>query len=457
MKRMMLFLCLLGMGVGVFAQKYTEIRGKVKGDNLKQINLYRTENGDMKLQAMTLVASDGSYGFSFCPETAGFYSLGEEKGVRHIIYIKGGELINIDLEDTKAVLTGKNTKENVALYKWEAYSSNLRLKSVYIRQAIPVLGASTYEDFFPELEKIVAEFDSMSSKIKSGNAEFDSLLHEKMRYDLNYYAMQYLFTPRTKHPQRSDWPKFYDSIVRDDIFNSDIVFQFPLGERMIQAYVQMAYALSGKPFTGDIYEELGANVLKTDRLKGEFFLNFFMRRYTTYEQYLQGMKKYAPYLVTLSLKQRAEAIGTQLYSTRTGGVAADFTYPDVDGKSVSLSDFKGKVVLIDVWATWCMPCRMELPHLKRLEEEMHGKDVVFIGVSLEEAKDKQKWLDFVKKEGLKGIQLHAGGWSKIAQDYQIKGIPRFIVIDKKGNVVSADAPRPSTPDLKRLLEIELKK
>ena len=56
---------------------------------------------------------------------------------------------------------------------------------------------------------------------------------------------------------------------------------------------------------------------------------------------------------------------------------------------------------------------------------MHGTDVVFLGVSVDEAKDKQKWLDFIETEGLKGIQLLANGWSKITKDYKINGIPRF--------------------------------
>ena len=110
-----------------------------------------------------------------------------------------------------------------------------------------------------------------------------------------------------------------------------------------------------------------------------------------------------------------------------------------------------------MWATWCGPCRGEIPHLKKLEQEMHGTDVVFLGVSVDETKDKQKWLDFIKKEELGGVQVHASGWSKIAQDYKIKGIPRFMVFDKQGRVVSVDAPRPSSPELKEILEKELKK
>ena len=157
------------------------------------------------------------------------------------------------------------------------------------------------------------------------------------------------------------------------------------------------------------------------------------------------------------MKERAEAIGAKLYDTRAGGKAADFTYPDVNGKMVSLSDFKGKVVLVDVWATWCGPCKREIPHLIKLEKEMEGKDLVVLGVSVDEAKNKQKWLDFIKEKGLGGVQVFANGWSKIAKDYKITGIPRFMVFDKKGNVVSVDAPRPSNPELKKLIEAELKK
>lgn len=86
---------------------------------------------------------------------------------------------------------------------------------------------------------------------------------------------------------------------------------------------------------------------------------------------------------------------------------------------------------------------------------MDGRGI--LGVSVDEAKDKQKWLDFIKKEELGGVQVHASGWSKIAQDYKIKGIPRFMVFDKQGRVVSVDAPRPSSPELKEMLEKELKK
>ena len=99
----------------------------------------------------------------------------------------------------------------------------------------------------------------------------------------------------------------------------------------------------------------------------------------------------------------------------------------------------------------------DLPHLKKLEEEMKGKEVVFIGVSVDEEKNYDKWKKFITDEQLPGIQLFANGWSKITKDYKITGIPRFMVFDREGKVVESVAPRPSNPDLKALLEEELRK
>ena len=137
---------------------------------------------------------------------------------------------------------------------------------------------------------------------------------------------------------------------------------------------------------------------------------------------------------------------------KKGDLCPKFVFKDTEGKEVSLERFKGKYVVIDVWASWCQPCKREFPYLKKLEEEMKGMDVVFLGVSVDEARNKQKWLDFIEQEKLGGIQVFASGWSKITKDYKINGIPRFIVIDRKGNVVSFDAPRPSNPALKKMLE-----
>jgi thiol-disulfide isomerase/thioredoxin len=133
-------------------------------------------------------------------------------------------------------------------------------------------------------------------------------------------------------------------------------------------------------------------------------------------------------------------------------LALNFSFPDESGKTVKLSDLRGKVVLVDVWATWCGPCKQQIPFLKKLEEEMHGSDLQVVSVSVDEAKDHAKWMKMIKDEQLGGIQLFASGWGEFVKYYKITGIPRFMIFDRAGRIVSVDSPRPNDPKLKLMLQ-----
>ena len=124
-------------------------------------------------------------------------------------------------------------------------------------------------------------------------------------------------------------------------------------------------------------------------------------------------------------------------------------YENYAGGTTSLDDLKGKYVYVDVWATWCGPCKAEIPSLKRVEAQYHDKNIEFVSISIDQARDHYKWLAMVKDKELGGIQLFADneGNSTFIKEYQIQGIPRFILIDPKGNIVDANAPRPSNPKL----------
>lgn len=133
-------------------------------------------------------------------------------------------------------------------------------------------------------------------------------------------------------------------------------------------------------------------------------------------------------------------------------------YENHKGGELSLTDLKGKYVYLDVWATWCGPCIAEIPSLREVEKQFHNENIEFVSTSIDQAKDHDKWVSMVKDKNLRGLQLMADNdWSsKFVKDYAIQGIPRFILIDPNGNIVSADAPRPSDPKLLDLLKSELK-
>lgn len=133
-------------------------------------------------------------------------------------------------------------------------------------------------------------------------------------------------------------------------------------------------------------------------------------------------------------------------------------YVDFKGGKKSLDSFKGKFVYIDVWATWCGPCIQQIPYLQALEKEYHNKNIEFVSISTDEntrsggswEAAEKKWRDFVKEKQMTGVQLWSGQDFSFQQAYSINGIPRFILIDPNGNIVDANAPRPSEPRLKEL-------
>ncbi|WP_163407112.1 TlpA family protein disulfide reductase [Flavobacterium ajazii] len=138
--------------------------------------------------------------------------------------------------------------------------------------------------------------------------------------------------------------------------------------------------------------------------------------------------------------------------TLNGKISPKFiNYENFTGGDVSLDDLKGKYVYIDLWATWCGPCRKEFPSLKEVESKYHDKNIVFVSISIDKKKDHEKWKKMVIDSKLSGLQLFAKEDQTFINDYMVEGIPRFILIDPKGIIVSADAPRPSEKELIELL------
>ena len=112
-------------------------------------------------------------------------------------------------------------------------------------------------------------------------------------------------------------------------------------------------------------------------------------------------------------------------------MAPPFAITTLDGQRISMDDLKGKVVLIDFWATWCAPCREALPHMREIAKKFEGQPLLVLSVSLDS--DEGKWKDFVGKNGMTWSQCRIGGFNgEVAKLFRVEAIPHTFTIDADG-------------------------
>lgn len=145
---------------------------------------------------------------------------------------------------------------------------------------------------------------------------------------------------------------------------------------------------------------------------------------------------------------------------KPGSYSPNFEYENFLGGTTKLSDFRGKLVYIDIWATWCSPCIEQYPYFKNLEKQYNNKDIVFVTISTDHLKDYDKWKNMVKSQDESAYSLFAKNsfGPDFISFYRVRYIPRFILIGKKGEIISPDAPMPSDKEaIEKLIDEHLQK
>ena len=167
---------------------------------------------------------------------------------------------------------------------------------------------------------------------------------------------------------------------------------------------------------------------------------FYLYRYFTYQLPLDELKatraKISPELAGCPYVKDLDGIIKQLENVQIGKVAPEFSLPDTAGVSVSLSDFRGKYVLLDFWASWCPPCRRENPNVVKAFNEYKDKNFTIVGISLD--KDKSKWMKAIADDNLAWTHLSdLKYWdSEIPALYGVRGIPANLLLDPDGVIVA---------------------
>src|SRR5690606_2803290 len=224
----------------------------------------------------------------------------------------------------------------------------------------------------------------------------------------------------------SSFPQFFKDWFANEKFNDAKVLDTPFAFKLLQYFSFVKHIIyAGK---NGIAGEMLIPQIANKRLKAEYILELAK------SGGVQDMLYYAEVNQDFLLNKRQRAALRVLYRRailqQPGGEWINFSYPDINGQTRSLADHLGKVVLVDVWATWCQPCLAELPALNRLITEMEGKNFVVVSVSIDT--DKRAWETMVKDKNLGGIHLFSNNEGTIINEYDLRGVPRFILFDRTG-------------------------
>ncbi|MEZ4883407.1 MAG: TlpA disulfide reductase family protein [Chitinophagales bacterium] len=270
-------------------------------------------------------------------------------------------------------------------------------------------------------------------------------------YQYANHLLTYVFNLNRRRGKQPSVDKDYFSFLEEMIVENPALANLQAYSSFLNNY--MTYQLLVKMRKTPRYDasKYYADLCAIDRatIKDKFLLSMILTQHLVEglqrsrvedlkEHYLYAMENTKTEKYTIAVKY----VYDQVKHLEAGTVAPDFKVLNIDGEEVALSDFIGKVVYMDFWASWCGPCKQQIPHAKKLKEKFHDKDVVFLYLSID--KNEKQWRDFVTNKELSGVQLIAGKEkNNISQVYRVSGVPKYILVDKEGKIADSMAKRPS--------------
>jgi thiol-disulfide isomerase/thioredoxin len=434
--------------------KQTNLQGHIHGTIINALdNPFIVAYGDVI--DTIILNDDNQFDFDFSNDKAAYLNFSQRQNSFQVYLYPGDsiELIfnpenkNVPLEFIKGNTFASNCLNELSKYKQtnEAYKNMLYNTEV---DSFLLFVDNAKQD----MQEIIKNFsDSINDNnfVELENQRIDYLLFNlKVTYK-DYY--EYF----TGNVGRLDSLSYFNFI---DVMPLENEKALVLNEYVDFVNNRLTYLLKDVKF--DTYEaEIKASIdvcsenLKNAKINETVTYKMIMEyaKYSGFEEIETEYQNFISNVVSENKKNNIKKLYNTWNLIKSGNQAYNFEFPNNNGDTVSLSDFLGKVVYIDVWATWCGPCRHESPFFDSLENEYRGKNIAFISVSVDD--DKDAWLNFVEKEKPEWTQLHTGGWDcSICKDYFIHSIPRFLLIDAEGKIIDATAARPSSEEIGGILD-----
>ncbi|WP_456378282.1 TlpA family protein disulfide reductase [Lutibacter sp.] len=367
------------------------------------------------------------------------------------LYIDAGSNIKIsyDATDMENTLTITGAGSNISNYLFKVSTNAKEIKGK--GDDIYLLNEDDYKAKLIEIKKT-------SEEILANSIGISEEFKEKEKRNIKYSYLQQLDIYQSYHAHYAKKPDFKTSkgyLTELDSINYDNEEDF-LFSPSYKSIVTSHYNKEAKKLveTDSIASDI-AFLKVVASIPNEIIKNSLLFDNAKYGvTYTEDLETYYNLFMEASTNEENKKVITESYNklkiVSKGQPSPKFIdYENFAGGTTSLDDLKGKYVYIDVWATWCGPCKREIPFLQKLEKQYHGKNIEFVSLSVDKLKDHDTWKAMVEEKQLGGIQLFADkSWeSDFVTGYLIKGIPRFILIDPNGNIVNSNAPRPSSSKL----------
>lgn len=432
-----------------YKTSYVIIDGELINNNSSTVNI--SGNG---FEKEIFVSEDGSFSDTLFVKKNDYYSLRIGRESSPVYLRKGGTLtlmIDIKQFDESLTYSGSIAPENNYLAaKYLVSEQEMAFDKVYVL---------SQEKFILEVNKIYKIYTDLLNASQGISEEFKQKEYKEIEFaHINYienYEQYYQYL--TKDLDFKAEETLYKD-YKDFNFNDTEAYETSNAyKRLLETHYQRIAQNEANNNRKDLtltYLETINNSFSDGSVKEQLMFNYL--RY--------GMKANdaleSVYKLYKSSSQNSDNLSkvTSSYKVLTkltpGKASPKFIYENYIGGMTGLEDLAGKIVYIDVWATWCGPCLREIPALKSLENDYYNKNIAFVSLSIDEKKDYQKWRTMIADKELTGIQLMAdNNWnSSFVTSYGIKGIPRFILIDTVGNIINSDAPRPSNPEIRKILD-----
>jgi len=433
---------------------YAVISGAILNNTAKEISIYDAAFNKQVIK----IDKNGHFIDTLKIDKGTYYSLLYQRtGID--IYLEPSFNLSIKTNtkniDSTLTFTGKGFNENIYLI-----SKKHLLKSLKKYGSYKYVGRLTEADFLQKMDSVKQAKLTLLNKA-NGISNIFKLIETK---DINYSWANQLNNFEASKRYISKNKKFkvskgYYAYKNDFLKENNTLIG---SKNYINFFGEYTNDLTQKAYKKDSLIDYSQTKLQfiSDSIKSQELKNILLFRDAQYSiTYVDDFEGYYKTFLKASTNKtnnaKIEKIYTALKKVAKGNPSPQFVdYENYKGGTTSLKDLKGKFVYVDVWATWCGPCKREIPFLKKIEKAYHSKNIAFVSISVDTKNAHKSWRKMIKEKKMGGIQLFSdNNWnSKFVTDYMIKGIPRFILIDPKGNIVSANAPRPSNPKLKTLLK-----